>query len=155
MKRKISEIEDFIANKRIKREKSLEIQDELEEVPENFVKKVQNVKTETLQLHLTVNLQRLTKKEIEKWRRTGKKNLLEKKLECKPRLKAQNRFQCEICPKNYSRKPNLNAHLKLHENPELFKCQICGVNSTSNYHLKRHLSIHEKICEKKTEVLKQ
>lgn len=51
-------------------------------------------------------------------------------------------FQCEKCPKCFTRKHNLVAHLRVHEGDKPFTCGECGLSFTRENDKKRHEALH-------------
>ena len=60
----------------------------------------------------------------------------------------KNRFPCNVCPKSYSLKNNLNEHMRTHTGDKSFTCNICdkiySQKSESNYHKKSSLEFQDK-----------
>jgi uncharacterized Zn-finger protein len=52
-------------------------------------------------------------------------------------------FNCNICPKIFSKKENLARHMRIHgSEKQLFECKYCSIRFTRKQNLKRHLKIH-------------
>ncbi|RZC34937.1 zinc finger protein Xfin-like [Asbolus verrucosus] len=65
-------------------------------------------------------------------------------------------FQCHICSVRFSKMPNLNRHLLLHNGERKFKCDQCLKSYCTAHALKEHLLYHSgiknygcKVCGKK------
>ncbi|EON69979.1 hypothetical protein W97_09244 [Coniosporium apollinis CBS 100218] len=56
-------------------------------------------------------------------------------------------FQCNICPKRFTRAYNLRSHLRMHTNEHPFVCNICGKAFARQHDCKRHEGLH--VGEKK------
>ena len=56
-----------------------------------------------------------------------------------------NKFQCEFCFKQISRKKSLNEHIKkIHKEQKLVMCELCEKTFTNNQYLRIHLKcVHE------------
>lgn len=52
------------------------------------------------------------------------------------------RWQCELCPKHFTRLFALKAHLRNHTNERPFQCKVCGKSFTRNHDRKSHEQIH-------------
>jgi hypothetical protein len=51
-------------------------------------------------------------------------------------------FQCPLCPKRFTRKHNLKAHLRMHANEKPFVCNECGLSFARSNDSKRHQILH-------------
>ena len=51
-------------------------------------------------------------------------------------------FQCNLCPKKFTRAYNLRVHLRRHMNERPFVCSICGKAFARQHDLKRHEGLH-------------
>jgi hypothetical protein len=51
-------------------------------------------------------------------------------------------FQCRLCPKKFTRKYNLTAHLRMHANEKPFVCNECGLSFARSNDSKRHQILH-------------
>ena len=51
-------------------------------------------------------------------------------------------FQCDKCPKRFTRAYNLRSHLRTHTNERPFKCTVCGKEFARQHDRKRHESLH-------------
>ncbi|KAH3872048.1 zinc finger protein 347-like [Dreissena polymorpha] len=81
-------------------------------------------------------------------------------------------YMCNLCPKKFGQKEDLDRHVDVHKNLKRFKCKICGsgFNDRSNRrehekthggknkfrkycnHCRRDLQSHESVCQKVTEM---
>lgn len=61
-----------------------------------------------------------------------------------PRKKGPKRdLTCEHCSKTFTKKYNLDSHLKTHSNERQFSCSVCGRAFARNNDRWRHMSSHE------------
>jgi hypothetical protein len=51
-------------------------------------------------------------------------------------------YQCEICPKQFTRQHNLNNHLRLHKNERPHACEVCSKTYARLNDMRRHLASH-------------
>ncbi len=59
----------------------------------------------------------------------------------------EDRFECNICKKNFKWKANLTSHMKLHIGEGLHICKICDHKCLTKSILERHLDTHAKILQ--------
>lgn len=52
------------------------------------------------------------------------------------------RFQCTMCPKQYTRAFNLRNHLRGHVDERNFSCTVCGKSFVRNHDRKMHERLH-------------
>ena len=65
-------------------------------------------------------------------------------------------FKCKVCDKKFSRKGNLNQHMKIHDESKAFKCDVCLKLFAAKSLLKLHYRTHTgekpfacEICDRK------
>ena len=51
-------------------------------------------------------------------------------------------FQCNLCPKRFTRAYNLRSHLRTHTDERPFVCTVCGKAFARQHDRKRHESLH-------------
>ncbi|KAI0184188.1 hypothetical protein EV127DRAFT_312797, partial [Xylaria flabelliformis] len=51
-------------------------------------------------------------------------------------------FQCNLCPKRFTRAYNLRSHLRTHTDERPFVCTICGKAFARQHDRKRHEGLH-------------
>ncbi|KAF8250015.1 hypothetical protein K440DRAFT_620461 [Wilcoxina mikolae CBS 423.85] len=51
-------------------------------------------------------------------------------------------FQCNLCPKQFTRAHNLRSHLLTHTDEKPFMCTICGKAFARQHDRKRHEMLH-------------
>jgi uncharacterized Zn-finger protein len=51
-------------------------------------------------------------------------------------------FQCNLCPKKFTRAHNLRSHLRTHSDERPFVCTVCGKGFARQHDRKRHEAIH-------------
>lgn len=51
-------------------------------------------------------------------------------------------FQCELCPKRFTRAYNLRSHLRTHTDERPFECNVCGKAFARQHDRKRHQGLH-------------
>ena len=51
-------------------------------------------------------------------------------------------FQCDFCPKRYTRAYNLRRHFRTHMEERPFVCKVCAKTSASEQYCKRHEGLH-------------
>jgi hypothetical protein len=51
-------------------------------------------------------------------------------------------YQCEICPKQFTRQHNLNNHLRSHKNERPHACEVCSKTYARLNDMRRHLASH-------------
>lgn len=51
-------------------------------------------------------------------------------------------FQCNLCPKRFTRAYNLRSHLRTHTDERPFACTICGKTFARQHDRKRHEGLH-------------
>lgn len=51
-------------------------------------------------------------------------------------------FQCQICPKRFTRAYNLRSHLRTHTDERPFVCSVCGKAFARQHDRKRHEGLH-------------
>jgi hypothetical protein len=51
-------------------------------------------------------------------------------------------FQCNLCPKRFTRAHNLRSHLRTHSDERPFVCTVCGKGFARQHDRKRHEAIH-------------
>jgi hypothetical protein len=54
-------------------------------------------------------------------------------------------YQCNICPKTFTRCHNLRAHLRSHTDERPYVCTVCGKAFERLYDRKRHEALHSGI----------
>ncbi|RXG59973.1 Zinc finger protein 18 [Armadillidium vulgare] len=47
-------------------------------------------------------------------------------------------FPCSVCPKRFSKKTNLNAHVRIHTGEKPYQCDICNLRFSLKNTLKKH-----------------
>lgn len=52
-------------------------------------------------------------------------------------------FQCNLCPKRFTRSYNLRSHLRSHTDERPFVCTVCGKSFARQTDRKRHESLHD------------
>ncbi|KAG5869524.1 hypothetical protein JTB14_002512 [Gonioctena quinquepunctata] len=65
-------------------------------------------------------------------------------------------FHCALCDARFTRKVNLNRHLRYHAGDRQYKCHLCPKTFITSYRLKEHLNYHNnikkygcKVCNKR------
>lgn len=51
-------------------------------------------------------------------------------------------FNCHLCPKKFTRKHNLESHIRVHNNEKPFQCSICNEKFTRKNDCDRHERLH-------------
>jgi hypothetical protein len=52
-------------------------------------------------------------------------------------------FQCHLCPRKFTRKYNLDNHLRTHEGTKPFRCKLCDTSFTRKNDRDRHEDVHK------------
>ena len=72
---------------------------------------------------------------------------------CKKLMKKKeesNDFQCATCNRTFSKKVNMERHMKIHTRDQDFLCEICNKRYTDQSSLVRHQQIHRRTNESRT-----
>ncbi|XP_024865515.1 oocyte zinc finger protein XlCOF20-like [Kryptolebias marmoratus] len=76
-------------------------------------------------------------------RLVNKKSVRMKKIvSCSKVQTRQKSFTCDDCGKGFTRKGDLNIHMRIHRGEKPFPCDLCEQRFRLNTHLKRHMRIH-------------
>ncbi|XP_065578687.1 zinc finger protein 239-like [Artemia franciscana] len=57
-------------------------------------------------------------------------------------VSANKRYQCEICPRNFSYPSHLNRHRRIHSGEKPYRCEECNSRFSQAYHLNWHKNTH-------------
>lgn len=60
----------------------------------------------------------------------------------RPPLKHPLAFNCHLCPKKFTRKHNLESHIRVHNNEKPFNCTVCEEKFTRKNDCDRHERLH-------------
>jgi uncharacterized Zn-finger protein len=60
----------------------------------------------------------------------------------RPNLKHPATFQCNLCPKRFTRAYNLRSHLRTHTDERPFLCAVCGKAFSRPHDRRRHEGLH-------------